>query len=81
MGLTPLEINDLYDHLWNVGVVLQSEDSLQIFEDGWRPWPRVRDGSECSWDFYDIHERHKAADLTILRAFERREDVAVYTQV
>ncbi len=48
MGLSPLEINDLYDHLWNVGVLLKGEDSLNIIEDGWRPWPRVRAESEYS---------------------------------
>ncbi len=28
--LNPMELNDLYDHLWNVGVLLQSEDCLNI---------------------------------------------------
>ena len=81
MGLNPLEINDLYDHLWNVGVLLKGEDPLDILEDGWRPWPRVREGSEYSWDFYDIHDRAKAADLHVLTAFKNREDVVQYTTV
>ncbi len=81
MGLNPMELNDIYDHLWNVGVLLKSDEALHILEEGWRPWPRVKDGKEVSWDFYDIHDRHKAADLNLLRAYGTREDVHQYTTV
>ncbi len=30
--LNPLELNDLYDHLWNVGVHLQSDEPLSILD-------------------------------------------------
>jgi hypothetical protein len=81
LALTPMEVNDLYDHVWNVGTVLMSEDSLAILDDGFRPWPRVIEGSEASWDFYDIHDRNKARDLDILRKYQDREDIATYTVV
>ena len=28
LALTPMDINDLYDHVWNVGTLLMSEDSF-----------------------------------------------------
>jgi hypothetical protein len=45
--LNPMELNDLYDHLWNVGVLLQSDDPESIVDDEFRPWPRVRGNEEC----------------------------------
>ncbi len=55
-----------------------SEDSLDILQDGFRPWPRVKEGSEASWDFYDIHDRNKAMDLMLLRKYQDREDIVTY---
>ncbi len=45
LNLNPLEVNDLNDYLWDVGTLLTSTDALDILEDGWRPWPRVKDGN------------------------------------
>ncbi len=45
LNLNPLEVNDLNDYLWDVGTLLTSTEALDILEDGWRPWPRVKDGS------------------------------------
>jgi hypothetical protein len=49
--LNPIELNDLYDHLWNVGVLLQSEDCLNILNLDFRPWPRVRYNEPASQSF------------------------------
>jgi len=81
LALNPMELNDIYDHLWDVATLLTSEDSLTILDEGFRPWPKIHHGSEASWDFYDIHERNKADDLKVLRVYEKREDVATYTVV
>ena len=63
LALNPMEVNTIYDHLWDVATLLQSEDCLTVLENGFRPWPKVHHGSEASWDFYDIHERNLADDL------------------
>jgi hypothetical protein len=42
VGLNPMELNDLYDHLWNLGSMLQSDDAFSVLENEYRPWPRVR---------------------------------------
>jgi hypothetical protein len=81
LALTPMDVNDLYEHVWNVGTLLMSEDSVDILQDGFRPWPRVKEGSEASWDFYDIHDRNKAMDLMPLRKYQDREDIVTYTVI
>ena len=81
LALNPMDLNDLYEEVWNVGTLLMTDESLSILEEGYRPWPRVKEGTEASWDFYDIHDRNKAADLLTLRKYEGREDIETYTVV
>jgi hypothetical protein len=76
-----MDLNDLYEELWAVGSLLQTEESLSILDEGFRPWPRVKEGTEASWDFYDIHDRNKAADLVTLKKYTNREDLETYTVV
>ena len=78
LNLNPLEINDLYDYLWDVGSLLECEESLTIYEDGWRPWARVKGGTEASMKFYAVHDRHKQRDMDILRKYKGRTDIAEY---
>ena len=82
MALNPMDLNDLYNALWNVDTLLQNNaDVLSILEDGFRPWPKVQDATETSRGFYAIHDRDKARDLVLLREYERREDVNAYSEV
>ena len=78
LNINPLLLNDLYDNLWDVAEQLQQETSLDILEPGWRPWPRVLEGTEESWDFYDVHDRDKERALVVLRQHMAREDVEQY---
>jgi hypothetical protein len=79
--LNPMELNDVYDHLWNVGVHLQSDEPLSILDNDFRPWPRVRGNEARSRIFYENLERNKEADLVELRRFESREDLQVYRPI
>ena len=79
--LNPMELNDIYDHLWNVGVHLQSDEPLSILDNDFRPWPRVRGNEARSRIFYENLERNKEADLAELRRFESREDLEVYRPI
>jgi hypothetical protein len=64
MGLNPMELNYIYEDLWNVGTLLQNEtDVLSIMEDDFRPWAKVKADTEKSRAFYDVHDRVKPADL------------------
>ncbi len=67
LGVNPMEINDLKDHLWNVAVVMQSDDALSVVHEDYRPWPKVRAGEAASQRIYAKLERSKAADLEELR--------------
>ncbi len=79
--LNPMELNDLYDHLWNVGVVLESEDCLDILKDDYRPWPRVRFDEEASKNFYNVLKRDKSTERAELRLYETKDDRAVYEPI
>ncbi len=48
LSLNPMDLNDLYEEVWNVGSLLQMEESLSILDEGFRPWPRVKEGTEAS---------------------------------
>ena len=79
MALNPMDVNDNYDALWNVGVLLQNEmEVLSIFEVGYRPWPKFKAETETSRAFYAIHDRAKQSDLAELRQYESREDLENY---
>jgi hypothetical protein len=56
--VNPLELNDLYEHLWHIGQLLMTESCLELLHDDFRPWPKIP--SEAGGDnFYDIHDRNK----------------------
>ncbi len=62
LGLNPLELNDLYDHLWNLGVLLKSDNWMSVLQPNYRPWPKVHEGDPVSRDnesyFYCSKERN-----------------------
>ena len=80
LNVNPLEINDLLDHMWNVAVLMQSDEALSILEDDYRPWPKVRAGEAASQRFYHKLERNKEANLLELRQYETKGDVETYRE-
>ena len=76
-----MELNDLYDHLWNTGTLLQSEDACSVLENDYRPWPRVRYTEGASRHYYVHLEKSKPAALMELKQYENKSDVAVYTPI
>jgi hypothetical protein len=82
MRLNLMELNDIYEDLWNVGTLLQNEtDVLSIMEDDFRSWAKVKADTEKSRAFYDVHDRAKQADLALLRNYESRADLESYVVV
>ncbi len=79
--LNPMELNDLYDHLWNMGTILQSEDACCVLENDYRPWPRVRYTEAASRHYYDHLEKTKTSALTELKQYKNKTDVAVYRPI
>ena len=41
MNLDPMELCEIYEHVWNVATLLQSDECLSILDEGYRPWPKV----------------------------------------
>jgi hypothetical protein len=41
MNINPMELNDVYEHVWNLGVLLQTNDCRTILQMTYRPWPKV----------------------------------------
>jgi hypothetical protein len=59
MNLNSMELNEVYEDVWNVGSLLQSDDALSILQPDYRPWPKVKDGTDASREFYNVHDRDK----------------------
>ena len=81
VGLNPMELNDLYDHMWNLGALLQSDECFTILEDTYRPWPRVRYNEGPSHKYYTHLEKHLASEREELRLFENKPDLGVYKPI
>jgi hypothetical protein len=80
-NVNPMELNDIYESLWNVGLLLKSEACLTVIQPEYRPWPVVRENEEGSITLYKVLNRTRAADLSELREYERREDIDTYEPV
>jgi hypothetical protein len=48
MGVNPMELGDIYDHVWNLGLLLQSDRCLEVLKPEYRPWPKVREAEPGS---------------------------------
>ena len=81
LGLNPMELNELYEHLWNMAVVLKTQDCLSVLDHEFRPWPRLHEGDAVSAIFYARLEKNKVEDMEELNAFKTRVDVLRYTEV
>ncbi len=41
LNVNPMELNDIYEHVWNLGVLLKTDECLAILLEEFRPWPKV----------------------------------------
>ena len=57
LGVNPMELGDIYEHVWNLGVVLQSQECLQVLQLSYRPWPKLREAESGSLAFYKVLNR------------------------
>ena len=80
LEISPTELNSLYEHLYEVGTLLQTPECMTVFDDGYRPWPRVykEDKSE---KFYAVVDANIAADLARLRTYNQRTDSETYCTI
>jgi hypothetical protein len=52
-----MELSDIYDHVWNLGLLLQSDECFDVLQSDYRPWPKVREGEAGSLTFYEVLHR------------------------
>ena len=73
-----MELNSLYEYLYDLGLQLQTEQSLGVFENGFRPWPHVYKSGGRSKKFYSRVDADLSDDLLRLRNHALREDSETY---
>jgi hypothetical protein len=76
LEINPLELNSLYEDLYSVGTLLQSDKAMDVFEDGFRPWPHVYKSYGRSKRFYAKVDLNLHGDLERLNIYKEREDSA-----
>ncbi len=63
---------------WGLGLQLQTEKSMAVFEDGFRPRPHVFKGGGRSKKFYSRVDANLMEDLQRIRNYRVREDSEKY---
>jgi hypothetical protein len=63
-----------------MGVKMQSENAMGVFESANRPWPKLHEDDAVSATFYARLDRNKHAHMAKLNAFTTRVDVVRYSQ-
>jgi hypothetical protein len=71
-------LHEIYEHLYDLGKLLQTDQALTIIEPMFRPWPHIYQNRERSKKFYTRLERDLEADMTRLRAYKDRVDLEKY---
>jgi hypothetical protein len=73
-----MELSDIYEHVWNLGVLLQTGECLTVLQPECRPWPKVREAEAGSVHFYNVLNRRSLFEL---RGLEGRTDLEKYEPV
>ena len=76
-----MELNSLYEHLYDLGLQLQTEKSMAVFEDGFRPWPHVFKARGRSKKFYNRVDANLTEDVKRIRNYGMREDSVKYCAI
>jgi hypothetical protein len=78
LEIDPMTLNALYEDLYDVGLLMQTEKALVLLEPYFRPWPHLYQNKKRSAKFYTNLEHNLEADMGILRAYTGRDDVQTY---
>ena len=76
-----MELNCLYEYLYELGLQLQSESRMVVFEDGFRPWPHVYKGGGRSQKFYRRVDVNLEENFQRIRNYALREDSIQYCAI
>ena len=78
LEIDPLTLNGIYEQLYDVGTLMQTNACLSLFEPSFRPWPHVYQNKQRSKLFYSKLERTLESDMERLRAYHGRADEVKY---
>ncbi len=78
LEIDPLTLNEIYEDLYDVGLVMQTDKALCVFDPNFRPRPHLYQNNKRSYKFYTDLERNLEANLNSLRAFTGRVDAIKY---
>jgi hypothetical protein len=76
-----MELNTLYEYLYDLGLHLQTDASLDVFKAGFRPWPHVYKGGGRSKKFYSRVDANLDEDLARIGIYSQRADKDSYTEI
>jgi hypothetical protein len=76
-----MELNTLYEHLYDLGTKLQTEACFDILHEGFRPWPHVYKNKGRSRQFYKAVDRNLSDDLQRIGLNKDREDYDKYETI
>jgi hypothetical protein len=76
--IDPLTLNEIYEQLYDVGNLLQTNACLSVFEPSFRPWTHVYQNKQRNKIFYCKLERNLQPDMERLRSYHGRADEAKY---
>ena len=76
--INPIELNSLYEDLYDLGIMLQTDNCMRVFETGFRPWAHIFKTKGRSRKFYEKVDLNLKEDLQRLNNFNTREDSEKY---
>jgi hypothetical protein len=79
LEIGPLDLNIIYEQLYDLGNLLQTDECMVVFNARFRPWPHIYQNKNRSKKFYQRLEVHLERDMNNLRAFKGRADEDKYT--
>ncbi len=79
LEIGPLALNVIYEQLYDVGSLLQTENCMVVFDSLFRPWPHIYQNKKRSKKFYSHLEVNLERDMNKLRGFKGRADEEKYT--
>ena len=80
LEISPIELNELYEHLYDVGKMLQTPECMSVFDAGFRPWPRIIKAGQSD-KFYTAVDANLEVDLDRLKTYNARADTESYCTI
>ncbi len=81
LEINSLELNYIYEYLYDLGIMLQTESCFQVFDDEFRSWPHLYKNKGRSKKFYAGVDSNLKSDLQRIRLNPEREDNEEYNSL